>query len=69
MTWVSERTADRERLPRRRFFRAALGHGVDCGVDSPSFPATLAPKAAGQITRIVYVIRDFAGLECDVLSA
>jgi hypothetical protein len=43
-------------------------HGVDCGVDSPHLPAALAPKPAGQITRIVYVIRDITGLECDTLS-
>jgi hypothetical protein len=43
-------------------------HGVDCGVDSPRFSAALALKPAGQIARIVYVIRDFAGLEVDTLS-
>ena len=43
-------------------------HGVDCGVDSPRFPAAFALKSAGQIARTVYVIRYFAGLECDTLS-
>jgi len=54
----------------------AIGAHVGCdtrlacpsGVDSPRFPAALALKPAGQSTRIVYVIRDFAGLECDALS-
>jgi hypothetical protein len=52
----------------RRVEAIGVSHGVDCGVDSPRFPAALALKPAGQITRIVYVIRDFAGLECDTLS-
>ena len=44
-------------------------HRVDCAVDSPRFPAALALKPAGQIARIVYVIRDFAGLESVALTA
>jgi hypothetical protein len=38
-------------------------HGVDRGVDSPRFPAVLSLKPAGQIARIVYEIRQLAGLE------
>jgi hypothetical protein len=44
-------------------------HGVDCAVDSPRFLAAFAFKPAGQIARIVYVIRDFAGLEGVTSSA
>jgi hypothetical protein len=43
-------------------------NGVDCGVDSTHFPAAFTPKPTGQIARIVYVIRDFAGLEGDTLT-
>lgn len=46
-----------------------VAHGVDCGVDAPRFPAALALKPAGQIARIVHVIRDFAGLEGDTFAA
>ena len=37
--------------------------GVDCGVASPRCPAVLTLKPAGQIARIVYEIRQLAGLE------
>ena len=57
MTGLFTRTPGCERLPRRGHFRAVLGYGVDCGVDSSRFPAALALKPAGQIARIVYVIR------------
>jgi hypothetical protein len=35
----------------------------------PVFPPPSSPKPTGQIARIDYGIRDFAGLECDALTA
>jgi len=50
------------------FVRLRLNDAVDCGVDPPRFPAVFPPKPAGQIARIVYEIRQLAGLEGNSLA-
>ena len=50
----------REKLMRVKWCEA---DGVDRGVDSPRLPIVFPLKPAGQIARIVYEIRQLAGLE------
>ena len=66
--WIEDAIAEGRRDHSQGESGEPSPHGVDCRVDSNHFPTVFAFKPAGQIARIVYVIRDFAGLEVDTLA-